>query len=144
LINPAPKQFDLLGRKFLSRFRRWHDFRRIIAQDPCDDCAGFRVSGLDGTVFDCFVARIETEIRLAAMLVRTMASEAGVGQDRANIAVKLDLFVGLGGSGRNRHTYQSNGQSGPKNGTIRSSHAIVSIQGAMKMQECTWWEHHQV
>ena len=69
--------------------RRWrHDPIWIVALDPRDELAFVGFSFDEGTKFDRVLPNIEPQVSLPMLRVRTVAGEAIVGQDRANIAVE--------------------------------------------------------
>ncbi len=108
LGDPALDDRLLLVRQPLVRLRRRHDHVRIGAVDTGHDFAFVRLAGNNGLVVHRLVADVQPQLRLSPVLVRPVAQEAVVREDRANIAVELQFFLG-GGETRDCHCERKDG-----------------------------------
>ncbi len=70
--------------------------------DAVDDLAFFRAAGDDGLCLDGVFADIEPEICLAFASIRTVALDAFVGKNRADVLVETQLFLGQGAAAKGR------------------------------------------
>ncbi len=104
--DPAFEEFDLPRAQFFPAFGRRHFFARVRGFHPADEFAFARLAAHDYGVSAEILKRpgfvVEPEpVRpaLAFGFVRAVAFEAFVGEDRPDVAGKID---GLRGFGRNR------------------------------------------
>ena len=100
LADPELECFQLLRRDLFMRLRRWHDFIGIGTDDARDDAAGLHIARLDGKAsFDGFVSAlggVETQVGLPFLRIEAMAGEAVVTEDRADVAIEVELRRCLG------------------------------------------------
>ena len=102
LVDPARQHVDLLGRQALvGQRRRGHPQTLVGVGHALVEQARPGVAGHDGGAAGARperpVLRVEAQPRLAGALVRPVAREAVVGQDRPHVALEVD-----GGGGRGR------------------------------------------
>ena len=97
LSDPAFQQIDLLLGELSAGIKRWHSVIRIVRRDAADQFALIQLSGHDGEVILmfclCAALQVEPQIGFAARLVRTVAEEAGIGEDGPDVAIKFDLVL---------------------------------------------------
>src|SRR5207244_2492356 len=92
LVDPLAYEFDLLFVQSALGENRRHAQRLIGIADALVEPAGGRVRRRDDGEEAVF--SIEAQLGLALFFVRTVAGEAGVGKDRANVAVEVDWLWG--------------------------------------------------
>ncbi len=116
-VDPALKPLDLRGREpaEFGRGRR-HDFVVVRALEPQQQFA-FRAAAGDDDRNSVphprgSLAGVETQLRLAAGLVGTVAREALVGEDGADVAVEVDRRRGAGGRDED-HEGEAGGRTRP-------------------------------
>jgi hypothetical protein len=109
--HPRDEFFPLVGRELPGRIGRRHLFRRIVARDPPDELARLGIARDDGSRagsrlrVDSFPP-VEAQIRLARGLVRPMAGEALVGQDRPDVAAEIERRrIGVKRRGKRDHAH---------------------------------------
>ncbi len=94
LIDPAPQRVDLIVGERLVRCRGRHPEPRVGMRDPLDHEAGAGIPGDHGlpvrTVRDQTVFRVEPQPDLPRALVRPVAQETVIGQDRPHFALEVD------------------------------------------------------
>ena len=91
VLDPLADHRDLFLRQQLVRLRWRHDLILVVRKHALEGGAGIGVAGHDGGVAVLVrrsgrVADIEPQFRLAGLAVGTMAGEAVLGKDRADIA----------------------------------------------------------
>ena len=96
LRDPAPQQFLLRGREMLVRFWRRHHLIAVGRFDPRHQFALPRLAGHDGRVarlrrFQCLLAHIQPQLRLALLRIRPMTRKTIVRKNRQDIAIERDL-----------------------------------------------------
>ena len=95
LLDPAPQPFNLMRRELSSCFHRRHSVLGITGGDAPDEFAPCWLAGnygemaLDGGLGASFEIKPKPGFTLG--LIRAMALEAGVGKNRTDVAVELDL-----------------------------------------------------
>ena len=104
LLDPAAERLDLGLRERPARPLGGHPLGVIVRDDPLDQGALARLAGDDHRPVLPLRERplllVEPEARLALALVGAVALEAGLGEDRADVAVEVD-WTGLArGEGR--------------------------------------------
>jgi hypothetical protein len=96
-IHPGPKKPTILGRERVPRVRRWHLVIRIIGLDPQDQFTIVRLAWFKGSVTPEIeqgsFPRVQSELGLARLFVRTMAREAIGGEDRSHVPIE-GYFLG--------------------------------------------------
>ena len=99
LSDPFGDQIALfLGDRFACFWGR-HDRIGVIGEDAFEDCAGLGVSRKNGVCIEGCLAIIESQVGLSRVGVRTMAGEAGIGEDGSDISIEFDgrwWFAGRG------------------------------------------------
>ena len=70
---------------------RRHDLVRIILQNAVDDLTFIRITGDDGVHLQSTLAGIQSQLGLTLVLVRPVAEEAVLRENRANVAIELQL-----------------------------------------------------
>ena len=97
LRDPAANQIELRRRDPLTGLRRRHPFVGIVGGHPSQGFAFFRLEGDKGSLAAKFGEqtglRIQPQIGLPLLVVRPVAIEAVLRQDRANVPAKDDLVV---------------------------------------------------
>ena len=92
--NPAFEKPDLLGVERVLVFGWWHDDVRIVRANASQEFAFERLARYDHidarTLCESRLALVETKLRLAGTLVRTVTLKTVFGKDRANLALKID------------------------------------------------------
>src|SRR3954471_17572174 len=92
-IDPSPKRFLLLRRELAVALRRRHHLIRIVAENALDGFAVRAPAGHDGDGAVVIRLRllllIEPQVSLALRLVRTVALEAVLAEDRLDVAIKV-------------------------------------------------------
>src|SRR5262249_5815168 len=96
--DPAPQRLLFLTRQLLLRLRGRHDLVGVCRGDAGEELALVRLARHDGPPGDGNVTNVDTEPGLAGRTVRAMASEAVLGQDRANVTAITGRVGGGGGS----------------------------------------------
>jgi len=97
LFDPATNERNLACTELspLGLGRR-HDLVRIIVSNPCEQFAFPWFSGNDGGVTaqvrDRSFAEVKPQVRLALLLIRSVAEEALVGEDGPDIAIELNFL----------------------------------------------------
>jgi hypothetical protein len=106
LGNPLSDQRDLFGGQPFTRFRRRHALVFVVAGNQGHDLAVIRATRNDGSaaakVRGRALTRVEAQFRLTLFGVRAVTLVTVVGEDRAHIAVEVDLAVAARRPG-NRH-----------------------------------------
>src|SRR5262249_21356084 len=111
LGDPALQDFDLAGRRLLAEGWRRHDERRLAGGDARVDGALLRATGRDSGMVaksEGSFRSIEAEVRLTRSGIGSVAAEAVLRQDRADVAVVADL----GGDGLACRFHPSRGRGG--------------------------------
>ena len=118
LLDPTPDRFDLVGRQRFVRVGRRHPHEFVLRNQPLIDLAGLQIARNDRTLprvghVQRALPLVQAEATLPRIAVRTVAGIALVGQDRANIPVKLDHpAVPFRKDGRSEHEQQNEHQPG--------------------------------
>ncbi len=104
LRNPAADQFDLRGGRFLSGFRGRHPLVGIVREHPPQGFAFVRLAGDEGRmpaeIGEGARLGIQSQIGLSLLGIRAVTVEAISRQDRANVAIEVDV---AGDSHRHGH-----------------------------------------
>ena len=100
-FDPLPDEvFFPVCERFVE-LRRRHEIIFVISDDPIPSLAVFEIPGnnrrIPPEVLKSPLARIEPEIRLPLMLVKSVTGEALIRQDGANIAIEVNGPCRLGG-----------------------------------------------
>src|SRR5262249_38077983 len=92
LIDPLLQDLDLRSRQLLARFWRGHDFVAIGARDAREEFALSRLPRPDHRIRRPETALFDNEgqVGLSRFLVRSMAREAILGENRQDFAAKID------------------------------------------------------
>ena len=113
LLNPLLQQRHLTGGQFFARSRGRHHFARLRRGNPTHQRTRFGFAGHDGKMILEFgprpLGRVETQIGLAFLLVRTVAEVTVVGEDRPDVAIEIDR-----GGAANAGPHQKPEHSGEK------------------------------
>ena len=104
------------------RRRRRHEIVSVGGENAADQFTLVRFSGDEGLLGECLFADVEAELGLAFLLVRAVAKEAVVGEDRPDIAVVRDFLRRLGRGGGNERRQRKNHSQGWKRSNGCSSH----------------------
>jgi len=72
----------------------------VVAEDPFHQRTIPGLSRDEGPGLDRLSSHVKPQVGLATALVRTVAQEAVVGQDRPHVSIELDLRGPVAGSGR--------------------------------------------
>ena len=99
LSDPFCDQIALLLGDRLACFWRRHDRIWVVRDDAFEDRACLWVSRKDGVCIEGCLAIVESQVGLARVGIRTMASEAGIREDGANISIEFDGRWGFAGRG---------------------------------------------
>jgi hypothetical protein len=86
--------FLLIGERLLELGGR-HPLVGICAEDPIYELAGLGLARYDRFAVDGRFAHVQPQIGLARRRVGTETSVAVVGQNRLDIAPKINLFLGM-------------------------------------------------
>ena len=102
LGDPGAEDGLVLGGYRLLRFGRRHDVVRVVGKDAVDDFALVGLTGDDGEFarLAFTVGRfreVEAEFTFTRMVVHAVASEAMLGEDRADFLVEVDGEEARGG-----------------------------------------------
>ena len=102
LLDPFFEERHLGRRDRLVLLRRRHDFLRILGFKPLDEFALFGFAGQDDEVplavaFGVLFV-VEAQLSLASFLVGSVARDAVLGQDRADLAAVADRLGGAQGA----------------------------------------------
>jgi len=96
-IHPSPEYSAILGRERVPRVRRWHLVIRIIGLDPQDQLAVIRLAGFKGSITPkvekSAFPRVQSELGLAGLFVRTMTGKAIGGENRSHVPIE-GYFLG--------------------------------------------------
>src|SRR5207249_11562319 len=103
--DPAADERDFALAQPAAGFGLRHPFRFVLRRDAAEQLALLRLAWHDHRAIfplgKCSLFSVEPEVRLSLGLVRPVAIEAVVGEDRPDIAVELDgLRQGLGSTGK--------------------------------------------
>jgi len=98
-LDPAFDERDLFLGKHLVELRRWHMVVGVGRQQALHHRAPLGLAGHDGGVAGLAAPSrgfegIQAQFALVLALVGAVAGEAGVGEDRADVAVELDALSG--------------------------------------------------
>ena len=99
LSDPLCDQVALFLGDRLACFGRRHDRIWVVRDDAFEDRACLWVSRKDGVCIEGCLAIVESQVGLARVGIRTMASEAGIREDGANISIEFDGRWGFEGRG---------------------------------------------
>ena len=98
LFDPALERFLLLGLEMAMRIGRRHHFRFVVGRDAAPEFALLGVAGDDrGDVVVFGVGgfgHVEPQLGLAGLFIEAVALEAVFGEDRADVAVEIELLLG--------------------------------------------------
>ena len=141
LRDPAPQRLHLRGGELFAEFFRRHLLVGIRGRDALIHRALLGPARHDGR--DAGLARlerallqIEPQAALELFRIRSVAREAGVGKNRANVAVEIDLRRGGGVRTRERKCRQKNySEREVKSGSQRGVHKKARVQ--KRRQEST-------
>jgi hypothetical protein len=90
LIDPLANDVDVRRRERLVG-RRWrHLLVSVVSRDAAEQ---FTVRRRNIDHVPCRFGIVETQVRLARLVVRTVAVEAVIGQDRQHMATKANRFI---------------------------------------------------
>ena len=87
LSNPLSKQLLLLRRECLMRLGRGHEIIRVSGKNALDQFALVRFSRDNRQLGNRLFAHVEAELAFALVLVRPMAKETLVGENRPDIPI---------------------------------------------------------
>ncbi len=100
LLDPAPEDLLLPAGQLLVRLRRRHLLVGVVAEDPFHQLTLPGLSRDDGLGVDRVGTDVKSQVGLATVLVRTVAQEAVVGEDRPYVSIELDLRGLVAAAGR--------------------------------------------
>src|SRR5262245_20090084 len=93
LVDPAFDSLDLFFGQFVFRRRRRHHYVLILRRDSLVEPRFRSVARRDHSRFgERALLRVETQFRLALILVRPVTGETVVRKDRAHIAVEINRW----------------------------------------------------
>ena len=95
-INPATQDVDLLRLELLVRLRWRHQLVLVRGQNPCHKLARPRLPRAQH--FRSPRRRIQSQIRLPLLRIRSMAEEAFVRKDRPHLPIEIRHRCSIGGS----------------------------------------------
>src|SRR5262249_58504198 len=75
-----------------ARLRLRHAFLRIIGEDALDQQTVLRLARNNGFRLDRLFAHVQTQAGLAGVLVRAVAGETVLCQDRPDVAIEFELL----------------------------------------------------
>ena len=101
LLDPTFHQRDLILAEHLVELGRGHVVVRIVGPEALHHLAGLRPARDDSRIagfaaLERRLGRIKTQAAFDLLLVRPVAGEAGVGEDRPDVAVEMHLLRGGG------------------------------------------------
>ena len=91
--NPAPERFLLLRREILMDRGGRHDLFGVVRKDPADGFAKVGFARRDRSGSDRAVPLIHPQVGLPRGAVRPVTGEAGLHQNRANVAGEVDRLA---------------------------------------------------
>ena len=93
-VDPAADEFALRFCQWLTVIGWRHHNVRIVGFDPQNHLALVRAAGNDGNLRfasgNSVVAKIQSQFRLATVLILSVAKDAFLGKDRLDLAGKVD------------------------------------------------------
>ena len=132
LFDPGADQRHLIFFQLELRLWRRHSLPGLLCGDPLVELALARLAPDDGSgsivVGVESVLQIETQVRLALFLIRSVAGIAVVGENRANVTVEVDLFLRRLGPGFHRQQAPDDQEKG-RNSQLLVDHVVISIAG---------------
>ena len=88
LINPTPQQRLFRVREGFARFVGRHLLVRVVRLDANDQFTAVRFGRNDGAHFQRNFTIIQSQVRFAMILVRTVTRKALAGQQGSNVAAE--------------------------------------------------------
>ena len=93
LLNPAPDLLNFLCAQLAHGVSRGHLVVRIVTRDSVKEFRLLWMTSRDNVLGNGSF-NIKPKFRFPSCFVRTVATEAAIGQDRQDVAVETDLVLG--------------------------------------------------